>query len=281
MASFSADFSGYSWERALNPIQEYDTIKAMQNAGSERGLRKGNDEIVKKSRKLLAVLVAAVWIWIQMSTTAVLAAEPSANHTGGRDTAAVAPESDANAEEPEIEYFDELKTDNHFSTTLFIAGGIFILIGVGGFVGLLVWHRRSRHRDHSEEDKARILNKIQQAEQRVREQRRQETDAPLQVTAKLNLYDTQENDFAVPQDTPIVPTTPVSMQPKAVRPRVQPVAAQPIVKPEEKPAAPQAAEPAEKPIVPQNIEQPAAKPAAAPAKYDLEDILREVQEGRI
>ena len=75
-------------------------------------------------------------------------------------------------------------------------------------------------------------------------------------------------DYTV--ERPIVPTTPVSMQPNAAQ-RPQRRASKPTVQP--KPAAP--AKPAEqKPVAPKP-----AEPKPAPArKFDLDDILREVRE---
>ncbi|MBO5670903.1 MAG: hypothetical protein J6S41_05075, partial [Clostridia bacterium] len=177
---------------------------------------------MKISRKTLAVLAAALLIWIQMQTV-VFATEVPGYSAGGRDTASSAPAE--GAEEPEIEYFEGLKTRNHISTTLFIAGGACVFAGICGFVGMIIWRRR--HRDHSAQDKKRILDEIRQEEKRVKEEQRVQAEQSLQVTGRINLYDTQENDFNVPQEAPIVPTTPVSMQPEMVRPRVQPVVPHP------------------------------------------------------
>lgn len=262
---------------------------------------------MKKSIKMLAVLAAALLIWIQMSTT-VLASETPGYTAGGRGSSTSAPETGEQAEEPEIEYFDELETQNRISTTLFIAGGACVFAGVCGFIGMIIWRRR--HRDHSKADKKRILSEIRQAEQRVKEEQRAQAEQPLSVTGSVNLYDMQEDDFNVPQEGPIVPTTPVSMQPEMVRPRVQPVVPHPaapvreevqpekpiVPQPAEKPIVPQKAvySPVEKPIVPQKAEtpvtppvlQPAPQPAVQPApaaedEFDLEEILREVREGLI
>ena len=136
-----------------------------------------------------------------------------------------------------------------------------------------------------------VLDEIAQAEQRNRRKREAERQAreyeeriaareadraprpterkydPYSVTGEVPLVPDRA-DYTV--ERPIVPTTPVSMQPNAAQ-RPQRRASKPTVQP--KPAAP--AKPAEqKPVAPKP-----AEPKPAPArKFDLDDILREVRE---
>lgn len=234
------------------------------------------------------VCIAAILLTICLCSVPVLAA----GSAGGRNPAAA--EASAEPEEPEIEYFDAVQADNRIATTLYIVGGVFVFAGVGGFVCMFVWYRTNKRRDRSEEVKEVILDEIKQSEEMGRRQRIRKPEPAVQVTENPDLYDTQENDFTAPKEAPIIPSTPVSMQPNevVVRPRVQavqqpapvrpadpapavkPAAVQPVPVRHEEPAP--VAKPA--PVVSEPVRQetPAAKP-----KYDLDDILREIREGKL
>ena len=51
-------------------------------------------------------------------------------------------------------FFNELKADNGVGRTLFIAGAVCIVLGVGGIVSIILWQRASRNRDSGEADRA-------------------------------------------------------------------------------------------------------------------------------
>lgn len=219
---------------------------------------------------------------------------------GGRDETLV---SQSQAEgvpeetEIEIEFFDDLQVNSGLRDTLFVIGAILAFAGAAGFVCMFLWKRANKRRDRTQETREGILDEIEQAEQRGRKQRIQKArkakqeDAALKPEADADLFDTQENDaftskpVELVQETPIVPSTPVSMQPgekprprvqaEPVRQPVQPITVRPVQPVEQKAAeaAPQA-----------QVEAKPAEPRAQDLKdkkYDLDDILREIREGKL
>lgn len=189
-------------------------------------------------------------------------------------------------------FFNELKADNGVGRTLFIAGAVCIVLGVGGIVSIILWQRASRNRDSGEADRAEVLDEIEQEERRNRRRREEERLRREQMQVRREAESRVPTSFDPDKDTgelpvsagytaerPIMPETPVSMQPQNVR--------RAAVQASVNRAPRQSAAPAPKPVQqrPANPPKPAAqtvqaKPAApkAPEKYDLEDILREVRE---
>lgn len=180
-----------------------------------------------------------------------------------------------------VPLFDQLEGGNKVSTTLFIAGGALILVGAVGMICLVVWQKADKRRNRMEEDREDIFDEIEQAELRNRKmQEAQRRAGRAQATREPEYapsYPTAET--AYPKERPLVPSTPVSMQPEAApRTRVQ-EAAQAVV-----PVVPVTVQPkpaaAAKPVVRQQTQPAAASKPAAKPKYDLDDILREVREGK-
>lgn len=210
-------------------------------------------------------------------------------------------------------FFNELKADNGIGRTLFIAGAICVVLGVGGIVCLVLWQRAGKKRDRNETDRAEVLDEIEQEErrnrrkreeERLRRERMQEREEnarpqspafdPNRDTGELPMIPTAAEYTA---ERPIVPETPVSMQPQNVR-RAAPqppvrrtvpaeklqksnASAAPRTAASVKPAPKPQPVPQQRPVNAQSAKPTQAKPAAsqkAPEKYDLEDILREVRE---
>ncbi|MFR5874033.1 MAG: hypothetical protein ACLVAQ_05495 [Frisingicoccus sp.] len=192
-------------------------------------------------------------------------------------------------------FFNGLKADNGVGRTLFIAGAVCIVFGVGGIVSIILWQRASRNRDSGEADRAEVLDEIEQEERRNRRRREEERMRREQMQARREEESRVPTSFDPDKDTgelpvmpvsaeytaerPIMPETPVSMQPQNVR--------RAAVQTSVNRAPRQSAAPASKPVQQRSVNPPKpaaqtvqAKPAApkAPEKYDLEDILREVRE---
>lgn len=200
-------------------------------------------------------------------------------------------------------FFNELKADNGIGRTLFIAGAVCIVFGVGGIVSIILWQRASRNRDSGEADRAEVLDEIEQEERRNRRRREEERMRREQMQARREAEPRVPTSFDPDKDTgelpvmpvsaeytaerPIMPETPVSMQPQNVRRAAVQTSVNRAPRQSAAPRAAKPAAPAPKPVQqrPANPPKPAAqtvqaKPAApkAPEKYDLEDILREVRE---
>lgn len=197
-------------------------------------------------------------------------------------------------------FFNELKADNGVGRTLFIAGAVCIVLGVGGIVSIILWQRASRNRDSGEADRAEVLDEIEQEERRNRRRREEERLRREQMQVRREAESRVPTSFDPDKDTgelpvsagytaerPIMPETPVSMQPQNVRRAAVQASVNRAPRQSAAPRAAKPAAPAPKPVQqrPANPPKPAAqtvqaKPAApkAPEKYDLEDILREVRE---
>ena len=207
------------------------------------------------------------------------------------DTTDTAGEDSSGAES----FFNELKADNGVGRTLFIAGAVCIVLGVGGIISIILWQRASRNRDSGDE--------IEQEERRNRRRREEERIRREQMQARREAEPRVPTSFDPDKDTgelpvmpvaaeytaerPIMPETPVSMQPQNVRRAAVQTSVNRAPQQSAAPRAAKPAAPAPKPVQqrPANTPKPAAqtaqaKPAApkAPEKYDLEDILREVRE---
>ena len=264
---------------------------------------------MKKTVKFWIKVLMVTVLAVVLSSTAVLAAETGGETSavtggaGGRGSAVAVQDqggetSEAVSDEDEnIEFFDQLQTENRLADTVFIIGAILAFAGVGGFVCMFVWSRANKRRDRSEAIREDIFDEIEQAEirnkkEKRRREQRAEREAEEPLRAADDLFDTQENDYFVAapvKEQPIVPSTPVSMQPaETVRPRVQ----QPVqqVKPVQpvqparpvQTAQPQPAVPVVRPTEPKPAAAPQpVQPAAPKAKYDLDDILREIREGKL
>lgn len=229
-------------------------------------------QILKKNR-WIAVLAVLLCVWLCCPAVAADEAEPDVTASeAGEET-----------------FFDELKAGNGVGTTLFVAGLACVAAGAVGILCLIVWQKASSRRDRAAEDREDIFDEIAQAEQRNRRKREAERQAheyeeriaareadraprsterkydPYSVTGEVPLVPDRA-DFTV--ERPIVPTTPVSMQPNAAQ-RPQRPAPKPTVQP--KPVASKPAEPKPAPA-------PAAPKPAPARKFDLDDILREVRE---
>lgn len=230
---------------------------------------------ILKQNRWLAVLAVLLCVWLYCPAVAADEAEP-----------------DVTAEETDEEtFFDELKAGNGVGTTLFVAGLGCVAAGAVGILCLIVWQKASGRRDRAAEDREDIFDEIAQAEQRNRRKREAERQAreyeeriaareadraPYPAERKYDPYSVTDEVLIVPEradytvERPIVPTTPVSMQPNAAQRPQRPAPRQPV---QPKPTAP--AKPAEqKPVAP----KPAAPKSAPARKFDLDDILREVRE---
>ena len=177
------------------------------------------------------------------------------------------------------------------------------VLGVGGIVSIILWQRASRNRDSGEADRAEVLDEIEQEERRNRRRREEERMRREQMQARREAEPRMPTSFDPDKDTgelpampvaaeytverPIMPETPVSMQPQNVRRAAVQTSVNRAPRQSAAPRAAKPAAPAPKPVQqrPANPPKPAvqtvqAKPAApkAPEKYDLEDILREVRE---
>ena len=184
-------------------------------------------------------------------------------------------------------FFNELKADNGVGRTLFIAGAVCIVLGVGGIVSIILWQRASRNRDSGEADRAEVLDEIEQEERRNRRRREEERMRREQMQARREAEPRMPTSFDPDKDTGELPAMPVSMQPQNVRRAAAQTSVNRAPRQSAAPRAAKPAAPAPKPVQqrPANTPKPAAqtvqaKPAApkAPEKYDLEDILREVRE---
>ena len=193
-------------------------------------------------------------------------------------------------------FFNELKADNGVGRTLFIAGAVCIVLGVGGVVSIILWQRASRNRDSGEADRAEVLDEIEQEERRNRRRREEERMRREAEPRVPTSFDPDKDTGELPvmpvsagytAERPIMPETPVSMQPQNVRRAAVQTSVNRAPRQSAAPRAAKPAAPAPKPVQqrPANPPKPAAqtvqaKPAApkAPEKYDLEDILREVRE---
>lgn len=193
-------------------------------------------------------------------------------------------------------FFNELKADNGVGRTLFIAGAVCIVLGVGGIVSIILWQRASRNRDSGEADRAEVLDEIEQEERRNRRRREEERMRREPEPRVPTSFDPDKDTGELPAmpvaaeytaERPIMPETPVSMQPQNVRRAAVQTSVNRAPRQSAAPRAAKPAAPAPKPVQqrPANPPKPAAqtvqaKPAApkAPEKYDLEDILREVRE---
>lgn len=193
-------------------------------------------------------------------------------------------------------FFNELKADNGVGRTLFIAGAVCIVLGVGGIVSIILWQRASRNRDSGEADRAEVLDEIEQEERRNRRRREEERMRRETESRMPTSFDPDKDTGELPvmpvsaeytAERPIMPETPVSMQPQNVRRAAVQTSVNRAPRQSAAPRAAKPAAPAPKPVQqrPANPPKPAAqtvqaKPAApkAPEKYDLEDILREVRE---
>lgn len=177
------------------------------------------------------------------------------------------------------------------------------MLGVGGIVSIILWQRASRNRDSGEADRAEVLDEIEQEERRNRRRREEERMRREQMQARRETEPRMPTSFDPDKDTgelpampvaaeytaerPIMPETPVSMQPQNVRRAAVQTSVNRAPRQSAAPRAAKPAAPAPKPVQqrPANPPKPAAqtvqaKSAApkAPEKYDLEDILREVRE---
>ncbi len=193
-------------------------------------------------------------------------------------------------------FFNELKADNGVGRTLFIAGAVCIVLGVGGIVSIILWQRASRNRDSGEADRAEVLDEIEQEERRNRRRREEERMRRETESRMPTSFDPDKDTGELPvmpvsaeytAERPIMPETPVSMQPQNVRRAAVQTSVNRAPRQSAAPRAAKPAAPAPKPVQqrPANPPKPAAqtvqaKPAAPKAseKYDLEDILREVRE---
>ena len=78
----------------------------------------------------------------------------------------------------------ELTADNGVGRTLFIAGAVCIVLGVGGVISIILWQRASRNRDSGEADRAEVLDEIEQEERRNRRRREEERMRREQMQAR-------------------------------------------------------------------------------------------------
>lgn len=198
-----------------------------------------------------AVLLAVVLLWI---CPAASAAENVGAVTQVRSYGEGVPaEGDA-----EIDFFDDLKAERRIRDTLFVCGAALVLLGACGFLCMGIWRMANKRRDRSQETREGILHEIERAEQRHHKMKRRGRHAHAENAPSDAPHVTQESDpvQAAPvqpaEEAPIVPSTPVSMQPNG-KARVQNAVRPQAVQPE----------------------------AEAKDKYDVDEILREVREGKL
>ena len=143
---------------------------------------------------------------------------------------------------------------------------------------MFIWRYTNKRRDRTKETRDGILHEIERAEQRNQLQKEAEQNHRENTPKAPEVpHHTQGTDIfsTVPvqnmQETPIIPSTPVSMQP-AEKPRVRmqvgsvPQSVQPLtVRP---------MQPAAEPVQPETTEK-------ANTQYDVDEILKEVREGRL
>ena len=107
-------------------------------------------------------------------------------------------------------FFNELKADNGVGRTLFIAGAVCIVLGVGGIVSIILWQRASRNRDSGEADRAEVLDEIEQEERRNRRRREEERMRREQMQARREAEPRVPTSFDPDKDTGELPVMPVS-----------------------------------------------------------------------
>ena len=115
-------------------------------------------------------------------------------------------------------FFNELKADNGVGRTLFIAGAVCIVLGVGGIVSIILWQRASRNRDSGEADRAEVLDEIEQEERRNRRRREEERMRREQMQARREAEPRMPTSFDPDKDTGELPVMPVSAGYTAERP---------------------------------------------------------------
>lgn len=114
-------------------------------------------------------------------------------------------------------FFNELKADNGVGRTLFIAGAVCIVLGVGGIVSIILWQRASRNRDSGEADRAEVLDEIEQEERRNRRRREEERMRREQMQARREAEPRMPTSFDPDKDTGELPAMPVSAEYTAER----------------------------------------------------------------
>ena len=105
-------------------------------------------------------------------------------------------------------FFNELKADNGVGRTLFIAGAVCIVLGVGGIVSIILWQRASRNRDSGEADRAEVLDEIEQEERRNRRRREEERMRREQMQARRETEPRVPTSFDPDKDTGELPVMP-------------------------------------------------------------------------
>ena len=169
----------------------------------------------------------------------------------------------------ETEYYDDLEAGNRLRDTVFIVGAGCVTVGVAGMVCMLLWRRAELRRDRVQEDREGILNEIEQAEIR----NRQLENRPQRKAEEMKPENSAVRAVVSFSDDPIIPSTPVSMQPnERVRPRVQGDRVQSVVQPVTVMPMQTTIRTEEKTVEVKETPQ---------KKYDLEDILREIREGTL
>ena len=153
----------------------------------------------------------------------------------------------------EIDFFDDLKAERRIRDTLFVCGAALVLVGACGFLCMFIWRLAHKRRDHTQETREGILSEIERAEQRHHKIKVKKAKHVKSAKTKPDPQETQETEFVQPvsvqlEEAPIVPSTPVSMQPSG-KVRVQNSVKPPVLQPEEE----------------------------KKDKYDIDEILREVR----
>ena len=154
----------------------------------------------------------------------------------------------------EIDFFDDLKAERKIRDTLFVCGAALVLVGACGFLCMFIWRFAHKRRDHTLETREGILNEIERAEQR---HHKTKVKKAKHIKSAKTEPEPQEPEFVQSvsvqlEEAPIVPSTPVSMQPSG-KVRVQNA------------------------VRPQISQQKEEKKD----KYDIDEILREVREGTL
>lgn len=227
-------------------------------------------------QKSCAVLLA---VWLLLFICPAVSAAENAGDAAEMKAGALLREGIPAEGETEIEFYDDLKGEKRVRDVLFVAGAALVLIGACGYLCMFIWRYTNKRRDRTKETRDGILHEIARAERRNQQQQKENEQNQQEVSAKPQEipHGTQENTtFATMpvqdiRETPLVPSTPVALQP-GEKPRVRVSAG----------AVPQPAQPITvRPMQSSAERELLQKPEKPSVQYDVDEILKEVREGRL
>ena len=229
-----------------------------------------------KLRQKCGVVLLIVWLLLCVCP-AVSAVDP-ADAVPGMSAGAQLREGIPAEGETEIEFYDDLKGEKRVRDVLFVVGAAFVLIGACGYLCMFIWRYTNKRRDRTKETREGILHEIARAEQRNQQQKesvQNQRETASKVQEELPQAQNSDGFETMPvqelRETPIIPSTPVSMQPgEKPRVRLQPGnVSQPVQPINVRPMQPAA-----------EREQP-VQPKTPPVQYDVDEILKEIREGKL